>query len=514
MKSYHWIGLKTQCSSCHTDPHRNHLSRKFQGRCEECHDNNAWKIKTFDHAKITHYSLNGKHAEINCTQCHIQTPAVLAQGEAGRKSYHWMGLKAQCLSCHKDVHRFGAWRSKKFKSPNQCLECHDEKIWKPARFNHTDDTRFPIDGKHVGLKCEDCHVIKDKDKKPIRAVYHWNNLRQKNCALCHKNPHIGSPNPQFRLKRCDQCHVTAGWIILLNGKAFDHKTTRFPLTGKHLSAKCKDCHEIKGKPIYRWETAAQDFCISCHRNVHQSQFHGKFSEKNCSACHTTNDFTHRLSFNHNETSFPLRLKHEEAKCEKCHVPTGRLFASSKDIKDHEPIHKFLFPEIKGKGCVGCHKDVHRGEFGASCTECHNEASWKKTKDFHKNFTLNGIHKTLGCAECHKDGRRLEGMSQNCALCHQKDDVHNGTLPNCGECHKQLFWENPEFQHSLTQFPLRGIHRTLDCNTCHSRGIYRGTPSNCSDCHLSQAPLVTNPPVPAHVFPQMLNCAECHNQFQF
>jgi hypothetical protein len=104
------------------------------------------------------------------------------------------------------------------------------------------------------------------------------------------------------------------------------------------------------------------------------------------------------------------------------------------------------------------------------------------------------------------------MSDKCVLCHQKDDIHNGTLPNCGTCHRQQFWENTDFKHSLTQFPLRGIHRTLDCYACHYSGIYKGIPNQCVNCHLQDA--LNFKGVPNHQTLLGRSCNECHNEFSF
>jgi hypothetical protein len=64
---------------------------------------------------------------------------------------------------------------------------------------------------------------------------------------------------------------------------------------------------------------------------------------------------------------------------------------------------------------------------------------------------------------------------------------------------------------LTNFPLRGIHRTLDCYSCHNRGAYKGLPTSCVSCHLQDATAVTTPP---HATLLGRNCADCHNQFNF
>jgi nitrate/TMAO reductase-like tetraheme cytochrome c subunit len=175
----------------------------------------------------------------------------------------------------------------------------------------------------------------------------------------------------------------------------------------------------------------------------------------------------------------------------------------------------------GQQCVDCHKDVHRGGFGNQCQECHVPRGWKVTKDFHKNFTLTGVHYTLECAECHKDGRKLSGLSQQCMSCHQKDDVHSGTLPDCKECHRQHFWDVAGFKHSMTRFPLRGAHRTIDCLDCHNKGgwlgIYKGMSTQCQSCHAADFTAATSASALAghSAATSASDCSQCHrNQFSF
>jgi hypothetical protein len=37
-------------------------------------------------------------------------------------------------------------------------------------------------------------------------------------------------------------------------------------------------------------------------------------------------------------------------------------------------------------------------------------------------------------------------------------------------------------HNGTTFPLEGRHRTVACEACHLRGVYKGTPNTCFECH--------------------------------
>ena len=244
-------------------------------------------------------------------------------------------------------------------------------------------------------------------------------------------------------------------------------------------------------------------CAKCHEDYHKGQF-----DKSCSECHTEKEWK-KTSFVHNvHSNFKLNGKHETVKCLDCHKASTKELVTFKKVERPLIIYKPL-----SSSCYNCHykKDIHKGDFGKSCQDCHNETNWKSYKDFHQNFTLSGVHYTLSCNECHTDNRRLGGMSDNCFLCHQKDDVHYGSIPNCGTCHRQDFWEQTTFRHSISNFPLRGSHRALECINCHSTGIYEGTPSQCIDCHLQDALGVSTPD---HSLTGFQNCKECHNQFTF
>ena len=43
-------------------------------------------------------------------------------------------------------------------------------------------------------------------------------------------------------------------------------------------------------------------------------------------------------------------------------------------------------------------------------------------------------------------------------------------------------QSANFDHFSTGFPLTGAHQTTSCESCHIRGIFKGTPRNCDGCH--------------------------------
>ena len=107
--------------------------------------------KQFDH-KQAGYALEGKHAGIDCGQCH--TPKNMVSGERGLIKYRdlaksFFALSPDCLSCHADPH--------KGQLGNDCQRCHNVSDWKAAKqFDHS-KTRYPLTGLHIKVACEKCH---------------------------------------------------------------------------------------------------------------------------------------------------------------------------------------------------------------------------------------------------------------------------------------------------------------------------------------------------------------------
>jgi hypothetical protein len=503
---FHGLSTKT-CIQCHSD----HKGREF--------DSTKVDQKTFDH-KLTGFPLEGKHASLNCTDCHTEKRkevTKLSQLPRPNDPYY-LGLKSSCVSCHAkdDVHFFQGKFAKK-----DCSECHGVIGWKPAKnFDHDTQTQYPITGRHLTVSCEKCHVVV-ADSQPKARIYQWPDLTTKTCENCHTSPHKKTFSPALLEKHCTECHTDQGWHVILqsgqSGHHFEHSATRFPLTGAHSSLNCKECHLVAGSEVYKFSHLKEGFCIDCHQNVHLRQFEAPFSAQTCTQCHTTQSFEKRLPFDHDTTDFKLAGKHSGLDCTKCHTPTPELFplllAPRGTPRAVHSMSKYIFASKAQQFCVDCHTDPHKGANGTSCMQCHNEQSWKGgAASFHQNFQLTGVHYTLQCNECHVGSRKLEGQSQNCVLCHEKDDIHGRMLPNCQTCHEQQFWEATKFKHSMTNFPLLGAHRTIDCNACHANNIYKGLPSTCNICHIKDALSFTGQP--NHQLLLGISCSNCHNQFSF
>jgi hypothetical protein len=78
---------------------------------------------------------------------------------------------------------------------------------------------------------------------------------------------------------------------------------------------------------------------------------------------------------------------------------------------------------------------------------------------------------------------------------------------CGSCHNTRQW-TPATVTDHPWYPLDGRHATTSCAGCHtgSPSRYRGTPTECVDCHLADYKKST---YPVHdTLPQ--TCPDCHN----
>jgi hypothetical protein len=93
-------GVGKQCVACHEDVH---LSQ-FKDSCEACHQTSAFKIPKYAHRNAKKLSdfFVGSHQRAACAACHKPTTGQFGKvrGTAIR-----FAIDAQCVSCHKDIHR-------------------------------------------------------------------------------------------------------------------------------------------------------------------------------------------------------------------------------------------------------------------------------------------------------------------------------------------------------------------------------------------------------------------------
>lgn len=170
--------LQTACSACHArdDRERGHRGQ-LGNECESCHSERSWREARFDHDR-SRFALKGRHAGVACVKCHA-TPV-------------FKDAKADCASCHAkdDAHRS--------RLGPKCEQCHSERDWKSATFDHARQTSFALDGRHARVRCTACHV-KPAPERPTVAS---------DCYSCHRNQDV-----HFATKGldCERCHVATDW---------------------------------------------------------------------------------------------------------------------------------------------------------------------------------------------------------------------------------------------------------------------------------------------------------------
>lgn len=86
--------LKKECSACHENIHEDQFAIEGKTDCNRCHNPENWFPKKFDHNK-TAFPLKGKHAEIECKECHISTV------KNDKTIINYKIGKTECIDCHK-----------------------------------------------------------------------------------------------------------------------------------------------------------------------------------------------------------------------------------------------------------------------------------------------------------------------------------------------------------------------------------------------------------------------------
>ncbi|HEX7481300.1 MAG TPA: hypothetical protein VF331_26090 [Polyangiales bacterium] len=269
---------------------------------------------------------------------------------------------------------------------------------------------------------------------------------------------------------------------------------------------CTKCHS-SGKRI---ETS---LCTSCHEDIgaelrDHEHLHGKnYASKPCAECHVEHRGRNyalirwaggsKDHFPHADTGWPLRDKHAETACMKCHT-----------AKNARGVPTFLG---LSQTCSSCHKDPHENRFGGECKQCHDERAWshvdKQRFDHGKTrYPLVGKHQSVTCTKCHREPPKYRGIEFSaCTSCHK--DPHKGKYEGpCTGCHVESSWKDLHMQRSAHPvLSILGGHTSVKCETCHDRKIDEppSKGARCVGCH-----------APVHKAKFSTNCAECHKQIQW
>jgi hypothetical protein len=449
------------CVSCHKAIAKDIEEKKgWHGHlddttCRECHkEHKGRKTKLavidkehFDHDH-TGFQLKGAHKELHskCVSCHISTKKFR---EASR----------QCISCHR---KDDMDKGHKGKLGDQCEKCHGESKWKDVTFDHEKTKFHLVGGKHADVECTKCHTDNRFKDTPL------------DCNSCHKKDDQAKGHKGRYGSKCETCHTDKGWKEL----HFDHNTdTHFDLRGKHRSTKCDSCHLPEKGLLYQQKLSGK--CIACHRDDDQTKGHkGSLGEK-CDTCHNETSWKGSTKFDHDKTQFPLLGKHDDTKCEACHI--GGVSGPNAKLKME-------------KTCVSCHRKDdqekgHKGRYGDKCETCHQETGWKKTKFDHDRDTkylLAGKHRETKCDACHRPEKGAiyqQKLASTCVSCHKADDKHKGQLGDkCESCHRETSWKVDKFDHNKSHFPLTGGHVQVECKKCHTTTAFHDAPKTCNGCH--------------------------------
>jgi hypothetical protein len=154
---------------------------------------------------------------VACAECHTD-----ARRATERATSRAPGSTAprDCAGCHKDPHSAALG--------SDCATCHTPARWEAkgegSRFDHSRDTRFPLDVLHAKLACVSCH-----DDLKFAADG----------------------------RQCADCHTVAARFL-----AGDAGSTRAAPDPHASAASCRDCHSanVAAPTLLDYERA----CLTCH----------------------------------------------------------------------------------------------------------------------------------------------------------------------------------------------------------------------------------------------------------
>ena len=136
-----------------------------------------------------HHALTNKE----CIACHSDHEGTKAYRNAFAFSHEALepSVREVCGACH-DKPDDGVHQGR----VGQCLDCHAQDKWKPARFDHS--KFFELDSGH-NVACATCHPAKDFKKytcygchehsrEAMAAIHRREGVRNfENCVACHRS---------------------------------------------------------------------------------------------------------------------------------------------------------------------------------------------------------------------------------------------------------------------------------------------------------------------------------------
>jgi len=346
-----------------------------------------------------------------------------------------------------------------------------------------------------GIKCEDCHGIKDGDftLPPADA-----------CDTCHQDVRLHHAGDERASSDCTRCHAFTGELppeavgvdIAALGLDVDPPDVFF-----RQPDECLDCHEDAQGTHAAVVVHADQPCQDCH------QPHGQvgLQPKSCTNCHQNVDL------HHGRRSDESRPVHE--RCLDCHQPHGPAAGVGDKCPTCHSAHEPIIPatatfEGGHETCNGCHRTHDlRAAASSSCETCH---------EGHEALGAGRIQAHGTCTSCHNPHDVRQGAHDACKGCHTNQHTDHpaahGALGACVTCHNP----HPERPQNTTPQACSSCHgamaqdhghgqKDLACTQCHLPHSFVRTVQDealCANCHKSEH-------TRAHANPGHTDCSNCH-----
>jgi len=214
------------CVGCHGKQHGGLTD------CGSCHSPSAaggFKNTSFRHSSV--FNLTGRHANLDCTQCHAKRQFARVLG----------GGSHACVSCHGAQHG----------GLTNCASCHTTSGFSNTTFVHA--RVFPLVGKHATLACDRCHLEDNPDNRTFFPK------PGDHCVDCHGTKHGNQT-------QCQTCHSNANPSFIPALSYTAHHP--IPIGGTHAdTSKCTRCHPATGPDSGPVFNSAIPACDTCHAST-------------------------------------------------------------------------------------------------------------------------------------------------------------------------------------------------------------------------------------------------------
>jgi hypothetical protein len=404
-----------------------------------------------------------------------------------------------------------------------------------SSFDHT-ATGFPLRGRHLNLKCEQCHLSGVFEGTP------------RECKICHiqGNPrsamyvpsnHVPLESSAFRSSDCTDCHTD----ISFGGAHFAHANV--------TPGQCSVCHNgVNAQGKSKNHIPTNQSCDACHLTISFATAFEAYppghipTSQPCQTCHSAGFNLNTTQMVHTGISTGCTTCHA-ADAPKACPPPPLTFTMTLGTASGQPIT--LTPT--SQMCPGGIATIPHITTGISCESCHAIPSSPMpplaTPGLFQGGQMNHTGISGGCASCHADGkgpfRGVPGsavpalVTQNtphtphiptsidCGQCHKSTTVpggfagtamnHTGIASNCNSCHENNAADIAYYgvtTKMVVRPPTSGAApdpvTPVDAN--HPQDLSQ----DCSQCHSSTANFNTGIAKPGNHIPSGTTaCTNCH-----